>query len=37
MACFTYVGKSLQAAQAFPMPMISIMILYGGFLISKSK
>jgi hypothetical protein len=37
MAVFAYMGKSLQAAQAYPMPLISVMILYGGFLISPGK
>jgi cytochrome P450 len=35
MATFAYVGKTLQAAQAMPMPVLSLMILLAGFLVVR--
>ncbi len=34
---FTLKAKTLQLAQAAPMPIIAIMILFGGFLITRNK
>jgi ATP-binding cassette subfamily G (WHITE) protein 2 (SNQ2) len=37
IAAFSYVGRSVQAAQAMPMPLISILIVFAGFLVTADK
>ena len=37
MALFSYLGKTLQAAQAFPLPILALLILYAGFLVSPNS
>jgi ABC-type multidrug transport system ATPase subunit/ABC-type multidrug transport system permease subunit len=37
MATFSYIGKTLQAAQAMPMPVIALFILFAGFVVSPSQ
>lgn len=32
IACFAYLGKTLQAAQAMPLPLIAMLVLFAGFL-----
>jgi ATP-binding cassette, subfamily G (WHITE), member 2, SNQ2 len=37
IACFSFIGRSVQAAQAMPMPLIAILIVFAGFLVTADK
>lgn len=34
---FSFIGRTLQIAQSFPMPLIAILILFAGFMIAPNK
>jgi hypothetical protein len=37
MAAFSFAGRTLQAAQAMPMPLIALLILFAGFLVTPNN